>query len=256
MPDIARRIIYPILPFVLVMSAWVWAADRSLFPAYVLPSPVLVIERLTTTVPEMAWHSVVTVYEVLCGFLLAIMVGISLAWLIAYVRPFEQAFYPWLVFIQVVPKVALGPLLVVWVGVGFLPKVLVSFLLAFFPIMIDTLSGLKSVERDSIFLLQSMGAKPLKSFWYFHLPHALPHIFASLKVAITFAVVGAVVGEFIGADEGLGYVLIVSTGSLDTVLMFVALIWISALSMILYALIVALERCFISWHSSLRREYG
>jgi NitT/TauT family transport system permease protein len=256
MPDIARRIIFPTLPFLLVMTFWVWAADRSLFPAYVLPSPLLVIERLVTTVPDMAWHSFVTIYEVLCGFVLAIIVGISLAWLIAYVRAFELAFYPWLVFIQVVPKVALGPLLVVWVGVGFLPKVLVSFLLAFFPIMIDTLSGLQSVQRDSIFLLQSMGAKPLKSFWYFHLPHALPHIFASLKVAITFAVVGAVVGEFIGADEGLGYVLIVSTGSLDTVLMFVALIWISSLSMILYALIVALERCFISWHSSLRREYG
>ncbi len=256
MSDIVRRILYPILLFLLVLFVWIWAADRSYFPAYVLPSPGSVLERLGTTVPEMLRHSAVTTYEVLCGFLLAIIVGISLAWLIAHVRTFEQAFYPWLVFIQVIPKVALGPLLVVWVGVGFLPKVLVSFLLAFFPIMIDTLSGLKSVQRDSIFLLRSMGAKPLKSFLYFHFPHALPHIFASLKIAITFAVVGAVVGEFIGADAGLGYVLIVSTGSLDTVLMFVALIWISAVSMMLYGAIVVLERCFISWHSSLRREYG
>ena len=142
---------------------------------------------------------------------------------------FEQAFYPWLVFIQVLPKVALGPLLVVWFGVGFLPKALVSFLLAFFPIMIDTLVGLKSVQRDYVFLLRSMGASPLKRFLLFQLPYALPHIFASLKVAITLAVVGAIVGEFIGADKGLGYVLIVATGTLDTVLIFVALVWISAL---------------------------
>ncbi len=227
-----------------------------MFPAYILPSPGAVSERFVETAPLLAWNSAVTAGEVLCGFLLAIAVGISLAWLVAYVRIFEQAFYPWLVLVQVVPKVAIGPLLVVWMGVGFAPKVLVSFLLAFFPIMIETLSGLQSVQRDSLFLLRSMGAQPLKTFWHFHLPHALPHIFASLKVAITLAVVGAIVGEFIGANEGLGYVLIVSTGNLDTVLMFVALIWVSALSLVLYTTIIILEHYFISWHSSVRREYA
>jgi NitT/TauT family transport system permease protein len=167
---------------------------------------------------------------------------------------FEQAFYPWIVFVQVLPKVALGPLLVVWLGIGFLPKALVSFLLAFFPIMIDTLAGLKSVQRDHVFLLRSMGASPWKKFMQFQLPHALPYIFASLKVAITLAVVGAIVGEFIGADNGLGYVLISATGTMDTVLLFVALVWISVLSLLLYATVSLFERIFVSWHAAARHD--
>lgn len=256
MPDAVGRVVYPVLLLLAILAAWTWCARAGFFPAYVLPSPDDIVERLLTTVSLMAMHTATTTYEVLCGFILAIVVGIALAWLIAHVKVFKQAFYPWLIFIQVVPKVAIGPLLVVWIGVGFLPKVLVSFLLAFFPIMIDTLAGLRSVERESMFLLRSMGASPLKAFWYFHLPHTLPHIFASLKVAITFAVVGAVVGEFIGADQGLGYVLIVSTGNLDTVLMFVALIWTSLMSLVLYVAIVGLEAGLLSWHTSLRQEFA
>jgi len=246
MNDIAARIIYPALLFVVFVLLWQWGAQRSLFPAYILPAPSAIAFRVAATVPIMFGHAVVTITEILCGFILAIFAGVFLAWMLAYVRVFEQAFYPWIVFIQVLPKVALGPLLVVWLGVGFLPKALVSFLLAFFPIMIDTLVGLKSVPRDYVFLLQSMGASPLKKFLRFQLPHALPHIFGSLKVAITLAVVGAIVGEFIGADRGLGYVLIVATGTMDTVLIFVALVWISIVSLILYALVCLFERVFVS----------
>jgi NitT/TauT family transport system permease protein len=256
MRDIVPRIVYPILVFVVVGSFWQLGAERSLFPAYILPAPSIIALRLSSTTSLMVWHALVTTEEILCGFILAIVVGVCLAWMLAYVRVFEQAFYPWLVFVQVLPKVALGPLLVVWLGVGFLPKVLVSFLLAFFPIMIDTLVGLKSVQRDYVFLLRSMGARPLKRFWYFQLPNALPHIFGSLKVAITLSAVGAIVGEFVGADKGLGYVLIVSTGSLDTVLLFVALVWISILTLVLYGFVCLFERIFVSWHTSLRHNYA
>lgn len=252
MNDIISRIVYPTLVFVVLVLAWQWGAQRSLFPAYVLPAPSTIAVRAAVTVPVMLEHAAVTTVEILCGFVLAIVLGVILAWMLAHVRIFQQAFYPWLVFIQVVPKVALGPLLVVWVGIGFLPKVLVSFLLAFFPIMIDTLVGLKSVQRDYVFLLRSMGASPLKRFVHFQLPHALPHIFAALKVGITLAAVGAIVGEFIGADKGLGYVLIVATGTMDTVLIFVALAWISLLSLLLYALVCVFERVFVSWHTSMR----
>ena len=112
--------------------------------------------------------------------------------------------------------------------------------------MIDTLIGLKSVQRDYIFLLRSMGATPLRRFLGFQLPHALPFIFAGLKVAVTLAAVGAIVGEFIGADKGLGYVLIVATGTMDTVLIFVALLWISLISLLFYALVGLFERFFVS----------
>jgi len=254
MKDLVARIVYPVLVFVALVLLWQWGAERSLFPAYILPAPSTIALRVTATAPIMLGHATITTAEILSGFVLAIVFGVFLAWMLAYVRVFEQAFYPWLVFIQVLPKVALGPLLVVWLGVGFLPKALVSFLLAFFPIMIDTLVGLKSIQRDYVYLLQSMGANRLRRFVLFQLPFALPHIFASLKVAITLAVVGAIVGEFIGADKGLGYVLIVATGSLDTVLIFVALVWISLLSLLLYSLVCLFERIFVSWHAAARHD--
>jgi NitT/TauT family transport system permease protein len=253
MNDLVARIVYPIVVFIVVVAAWQWGASRELFPAYILPAPSIIALRVAATLPIMFGHAVVTTTEILCGFILAVIFGVLLAWMLAHIRIFEQAFYPWLVFIQVLPKVALGPLLVVWLGVGFLPKALVSFLLAFFPIMIDTLVGLKSAQRDYVFLLRSMGASRVKRFLLFQLPFALPHIFASFKVAITLAVVGAIVGEFIGADRGLGYVLIVATGTLNTVLMFVALAWISALSMLLYAVVCLFEYVFVSWHAAARR---
>jgi NitT/TauT family transport system permease protein len=248
------KLIAPLVVLIVVLALWHWSAERSLIPSYVLPAPTVVLERLLSTIPLMLSYSLVTTIEILVGFGLAVVLGVIFAWLIAHVQLFEDAFYPWIVFVQVVPKVALGPLLVVWMGVGFLPKVLISFLLAFFPVMIDTLVGLKSVSRDYVFLLRSMGATPLKRFWRFQLPHALPHIFASLKVAVTLAAVGAIVGEFIGADKGLGYALIVATGTMDTTLLFVALAWISVLSLVLYAAVGLLERVFISWHSSARHS--
>jgi NitT/TauT family transport system permease protein len=254
MKDIVLRVVYPGLVFIVLVLAWQLGAQRGLFPAYILPAPSAIALRMSSTMPVMFGHAIVTTTEILCGFVLSILLGVFLAWMLAHVRVFEQAFYPWLVFIQVLPKVALGPLLVVWLGVGFLPKALVSFLLAFFPIMIDTLAGLKSVQRDYVFLLRSMGASPLKRFLYFQLPHALPYIFGSLKVAITLAAVGAIVGEFIGADKGLGYVLIVATGTMDTVLIFVALVWISLLSLLLYALVCLFERMFVSWHTAARHN--
>jgi NitT/TauT family transport system permease protein len=252
MTDSLAKIGYPTIILVLVIALWQWGADKSLFPSYLLPAPSAVALRTSTTLFVMLDHAVVTAVEILLGFGLAVVLGVFLAWMVAFVRIFEQAFYPWLVFIQVLPKVAIGPLLVVWIGTGLLPKVVVSFLLAFFPIMIDTLVGLKSVPRDYVFLLRSMGAGPWKRLWRFQLPYALPYIFASLKVGITFAAVGAIVGEFIGADKGLGYVLIVSTGTLDTTLLFVALVWISVLSLLLFAMVGVFEKIFVSWHAVAR----
>jgi NitT/TauT family transport system permease protein len=250
----ARSVVLPFLIFVVFVGAWEAGARAELFPAYVLPAPSAIAERCGETADIMIWHCLVTCEEVLLGFLLAVVVGIFLAAVIVYVKLLEEAVYPWLIVIQVVPKVALGPLLVVWLGVGFLPKVMISFLLAFFPVMIDAIVGLRSIHRDSVFLLKSMGASRAKRFYYMQLPNALPHIFGALKVSITLAAVGAIVGEFIGADKGLGYVLVVATGTLDTVLIFVALVWITAMSLVLFAVIALLEKVCVSWHSSMRHD--
>jgi NitT/TauT family transport system permease protein len=242
------------LIFVLVCAAWEGGARGALFPPYILPPPSAIVTRIGGTFTTMVGHMIVTAGEIIGGFILAVIVGILLAAAIVFVRFIERAIYPWLVVVQVIPKVALGPLLLIWLGFGFFPKVLISFLLAFFPIMIDTMVGMKSVERDAVFLLKSMGARDWAIFWRLRLPHALPHIFGSLKVAITLATVGAIVGEFIGADKGLGYVLIFANGNLDTTLMFTALAWISLLSLAFYAIVAWTEKIALRWHVSQRGE--
>jgi NitT/TauT family transport system permease protein len=247
---------YPALVFLVVMGGWETAARCRLFPAYVLPAPWAILARGVGNADLMLWHCCVTSAEILLGFGLALVVGVLLAAAIVVARPVEQALYPWLVVVQVVPKVAIGPLLVVWLGIGFVPKILISFLLAFFPVVIDTMIGLKSVHPDSVRLLRSMGAGRAKRFAHLQLPNALPHIFGSMKVAITLATVGAIVGEFVGADSGLGYVLIVATGSLDTTLMFVALVWITVIALLFYGAIAVLEKKCLSWHVSLRVDRG
>jgi NitT/TauT family transport system permease protein len=194
----------------------------------------------------------VTGIEIILGFLLALVVGGALAIIIVYYPPFEATVAPWIVVSQVIPKVALGPLFVIWLGFGLLPKVIIAFLIAFFPILIDTVVGLRSVERDSIFLLRAMGANRWKIFRYLLLPNALPNVFAGMKVAITLATVGAIVGEFVGANEGLGYVILFANGTMDTSLLFSALVVLSVLAFILYAVIGILQSIFVRWHVSQR----
>jgi NitT/TauT family transport system permease protein len=253
--NLARDIAYPMVTFVLVVALWEWMARRGLFPAYVLPSPTAIFTRMVNTYDLLIEHAIMTSLEILAGFTVAAVVGVLLAGAIVFVKPIERAIYPWLVVVQVIPKVALGPLFVVWLGFGFLPKVIIAFLLAFFPIVIDTMIGLRSVSRDSLFLMRSMGAGFGKVFTHLQLPNALPNIFGSLKIAITLATVGAIVGEFIGANKGLGYVLISANGVLDTVLLFVALFWISAIALVFYGLVALLEHAFVWWHVSMRGHF-
>lgn len=243
---------YPAVVFILSIAVWEFGARAGWFPPYVLPAPSSIVVRIGETANLMLHHSVVTSAEILLGFVLAVIIGVALAAMIVFVRTIDKAFYPWLVVVQVIPKVALGPLLVVWLGFGFLPKVLLAFLLSFFPVMISAMVGLRSIDNDSLFLLRSMGADPIKIFRHLQLPSALPGIFGSMKVAITLATVGAIVGEFIGANEGLGYVLVTANGVLDTTLIFVALTWISVLALLFYGAIAVLENASVHWHVSHR----
>jgi NitT/TauT family transport system permease protein len=242
----------PIATSVALLVTWELVSIAGLVPPYVLPAPSVILSRLGTVWPSLAGHSVVTVVEIVLGFLLAVVVGGALALVIVYYPPFEATVAPWIVVSQVIPKVALGPLFVIWLGFGLLPKVIIAFLIAFFPILIDTVVGLRSVDRDSIFLLQAMGAGRWKIFRYLLLPNALPNIFAGMKVAITLATVGAIVGEFVGANEGLGYVILFANGTMDTSLLFSALVVLSVVAFLLYAVIGLLQSIFVRWHVSQR----
>jgi NitT/TauT family transport system permease protein len=204
----------------------------------------------------LAVDTLITFYEIVASFLVAMAMGISLAMLVVRSRLFESAVYPLLVMSQAVPKVALAPLILIWFGFGLSPKIIIGALVAFFPILINTVSGIRSVEQDSIFLFQSMGARPWKMFLHLRFPTALPNIFGGAKVAITLAVVGAIIAEFIGANRGLGYVLIIANGMQDMRLLFAALTLISLLAVLCYWVISFIESMVLDWHVSTRGAHG
>jgi NitT/TauT family transport system permease protein len=249
-----RAIAIPGLTALVILVVWEAASRVGWLPHFVLPAPTEIVGELIKSWRILAAHSYVTTLEVFLGFLLALVAGVGLAVAMVYVPLIERAIYPWVVVLQVIPKVALGPLFVIWLGFGLLPKVTIAFLIAFFPILVDTLIGLKSVEQEPVFLLKSMGAGEARIFWYLRLPHALPNIFGGMKVAMTLAIVGAIIGEFVGANEGLGYLLLYANGVMDTRLLFAALVVVSVVALILYAILAALEKATIRWHVSVRME--
>ena len=249
-----RAIAIPGTTGLIALVIWEGASAIGWLPHFILPAPSEIAGELYKSWRMLALHSYVTTIEVLLGFLLALVAGVGLAVAMVYVHLVERAIYPWVVVLQVIPKVALGPLFVIWLGFGILPKVTIAFLIAFFPILVDTLMGLKSVEQEPIYLLKSMGARELRTFWYLRLPHALPNIFGGMKVAMTLAIVGAIIGEFVGANEGLGYLLLYANGVMDTRLLFATLFVVSVVALILYALLAVLEKFTIRWHVSVRME--
>jgi len=242
-------------PFwLLVMLVVLWDVTIRLFkiPPYLIPTPLSVAKQLVAEWPMLWRETLPTLYATLGGFAASAIVGVPIAMWIAYSRLVESFVYPLLVFSQSVPKVAIAPLFVVWFGFGIVPKVIAAFLLGFFPVVVATVQGFKSVEADVIDLARSMGANPLKVFLKFRLPTALPSIFSGLKVSVTLAVVGAVVGEFVGSNSGIGYVLQKANGTFDLPLMFAALVILSMVGVLLFLVIELIERWLMPWHASQR----
>jgi NitT/TauT family transport system permease protein len=253
-----RWIISPALrPFWLIIVLIVgWDAVIRVFkiPPYLIPPPLQVVTQLVKEWPMLWRESLPTLYATLGGFVASVLVGVPIAMWISYSRVVESFVYPLLVFSQSVPKVAIAPLFVVWFGFGVIPKVIAAFLLGFFPVIVATVQGFKSVESDVIDLARSMGASPFKIFLKFRLPQAMPAIFSGLKVSVTLAVVGAVVGEFVGSNSGLGYVLQKANGTFDLPLMFAALVILSMIGVLLFLAIELIERWALPWHASQRHD--
>ncbi|MDR7401927.1 MAG: ABC transporter permease [Armatimonadota bacterium] len=254
MADTVRRSASYLLTVTVAVGVWWAVAAVGRLPEYVLPAPDVVGRTLLASLGALYPHMRVTLREILTGFGLTVFISIPLALLIAYWTPFERTVYPLIVILQLIPKIALAPLFVVWFGFGFVPKVAIVVLLSFFPLVIDSTVGFKSVNPLLLHLARTMTASEWRIFWRIRLPAALPHIFAGLKVAIAFATVGAIVGEFVGADRGLGYMLLRANGDLNTPLLFAILIVLSGMGMALFMIVEGLERAVIPWHVSIRRE--
>jgi NitT/TauT family transport system permease protein len=247
----ARRSLSDVMPAVglAVAVLVVWELVVRLFgvPTFVIPAPSAIATALVESRAVLMAASKATAVEVLFGFVLAAVAGIAVALVIVRFERFGKALYPLVVLFQNVPKVALAPIFILWFGYDLAPKVVLIVVIAFFPVAIDMLAGLQSVEPSFVALMQSVGAGRSEILRRVRVPHSLPHLMAGLKVAITFSVIGAIVGEFAGASAGLGYVIQFASTQLDTPLVFAALVVVSVLGLFFYYLVEFAERLLVPW---------
>ena len=220
---------------------------------YLVPAPGTVFSTMWETRDLILAHARVTGIEVLGGFLLAVVVGFALGALMVVSSFVDRAMYPLLVTMQAVPKIAIAPILIIWFGFGSTPKILTAFLVAVFPVVVNTAMGFKQTPIEMIHLARSMGASAWTTFMTFRLPTALPSIFTGLKVAAALAVVGAVSGEFVAANEGLGYLLLTASSTIDSAGVFAGVIALAVMGVILYGAVELLERLFSPMSRRARR---
>jgi NitT/TauT family transport system permease protein len=242
-----QRSLYPLAGLVIILVVWQIYTSWSGISRIVLPSPVDIglvsFQRYDLLLKE-TWP---TLIETILGFALALLIGIPLAVCVANSRLLNLAIYPILVATQSVPKVAIAPIVLVWFGFGMESKLALAFLVAFFPVVVDTATGLQATPPGLLELARSLRASPLQVFVKVQIPAALPFVFAGAKVAITLAVIGAVIGEFVGSVSGLGNLLLSANSQLEGPLAWAALVWLSVLGIVLFAAVVLAERLLMPW---------
>jgi NitT/TauT family transport system permease protein len=229
-----------------------WELAEHLFPipAYLVPPPSAIFAEFITNRALYATQTAVTVEATLIGFATASVLGILVGCVTAYSWLFRSTLYPTLLLLQVVPKVAIAPLLIIFLGYGLEFKIVVIATIAFFPVVINTVLGLTSVEPDLVMLARVLCASRLKEFLKVGLPHSAPSILSGMKVAMTLSVIGAVVAEFVSSDSGLGYTLLIANAQFNTAMAFVALTLLSLLGFVLYFALEAIEAWALPWADS------
>lgn len=245
--DRTAAIVYPLVAFAVLLLLWQYGVRAAGIPEYILPVPSEFLAKLWQVHPLIVQHTLVTAKEIVLGFLMATAVSIPLGFLVVSLRPLERAVYPLIVFFQLVPKIAIAPLFVVWFGFGLFPKVLLTFLLCFFPTLVASMAGFRALDPRVLYLTRSMGATWWQTFRYVRLPAALSYIFAGLKVSVVFAATGAIVGEFVGANSGLGYLLLRGTSYLDMPLIFAILVALSVVGIAFSYVVQFAERLLMPW---------
>jgi NitT/TauT family transport system permease protein len=245
-----RRRAAPLIVFALMFVLWEFAVHLTGVKEYLLPPPSKVWTEFLKRYPTVMHGAWVTTQEIIAGYLLAVVVSIPLALSVAYSRFVETAIYPVVVFLQIVPKIAIAPLFIIWFGFGFTPKLLLVFLLSFFPIVVASIAGFKSVDPEIMDFARTTGASGWKMFFKIRLPQALPDIFTGLKVGAALSATAAVVAEFVAADSGLGYLLLQYNGQLETPMVFAIVVLLSLIGLAVYYVVEIIERIAIPWHVS------
>jgi NitT/TauT family transport system permease protein len=240
-----QRYSLAVLAHVALILAWYLFVKLGNVPKFVMPSPAATLDALLQ--PNYGWWTnvLVTGTEIFAGYFLALVVGVGLALVFTWSKALESFFMPLLVSLNMIPKVALGPLIIVWFKYGILPNSIMAFSICVFPILLTTARGLRETEPELLDLVRSLKGSRWQLFTKVQLPGALPYIFAGMKVGAILAVAGAIVGEFLGSDKGLGYLMLQVQVTLDTPAMFMAVILITLIGMVLYGIVLGLERWLV-----------
>lgn len=242
-----HRLVYPLIGFAIILAAWETYVDVFQVSKIVLPSPSDIAQVSWQRYDLLLAQTWPTFLESILGFALAIAIGVPMAVCVANSRLLNLSLYPILIATQSVPKVAVAPIILVWFGIGLESKLAIAFLVAFFPIVVDTATGLQATPPGLIELGRSLRASRWQMFWKVQFPAALPFVFSGAKVAVTLAVIGAVIGEFVGSINGLGNLLLSANSQLDGPLAWAALVWLSVLGIVLFAAVVLAERLLMPW---------
>ena len=238
---------YPLLGVAAIIVIWQVYVSAFGVSRIVLPGPLDILRATLANWPILMRETWPTFLESVLGFALAVAIGIPVAVCVASSRVLNLTLYPILIATQSIPKVAVAPIILVWFGLGLQSKLVIAFLVAFFPIVVDTATGMKATPPGLLELARSLRASPLQIFLKVQFPAALPSIFAGAKVAVTLAVIGAVIGEFVGSLNGLGNLLLTANSQLDSPLAWAALVWLSVLGIVLFAAVVVVERLVMPW---------
>jgi NitT/TauT family transport system permease protein len=251
-----RSVLWPLGATVFVLGMWEALVVGLHVKAVLLPPPTAVGRAIAERHDLLLAHLWPTFYQTVLGFLLSAAGGIAVAVLITYSRIARLSLYPLIVVSQIVPKVSVAPLFVVWFGMGTPSRLLMAFLIAFFPMVINTAAGLGSVDEDILKMGRAAMGTRWKIFTKIRLPHATPHIFSGMKISITLAVIGVIVSEFVAAQQGLGYLIVMANGLLDTPLMMAAIAGLSVMGLALYGVIAGVERLVVYWQPPEEQGWG
>ena len=244
--DTLQRYVLAVASHLALLLAWYLFVKFGDVPKYVMPSPEATFAALTDGSYNWWGNALVTGTEIFAGYFLALVVGVGLALVFTWSRPLEQFFLPLLVSLNMIPKVALGPLIIVWFKYGVFPNSMMAFSICVFPILLTTARGLREIEPDLLDLVRALKGSRWQLFTKIQLPGAMPYIFSGMKVAAILAVAGAIVGEFLVSDKGLGYLMLQVQVTLDTPAMFMAVILITLIGVVLYGFVMAMERWLVA----------
>jgi NitT/TauT family transport system permease protein len=240
-------LVAPIATFAFLIALW-WALVAFFtIPEYLVPSPEAVVPALFANSTDLWEQSVTTLTEIVFGFLITVVFAVPMGLAIALSVTAKRIAYPILVFVQLIPKIAIAPLFVVWFGFGLQSKLLLTVLMTFFPLLLSSIAGFQTLDQRLLYLTRSMGASKLQTFWSVRLPSAMPIIFSGLKTAATIATTAAIVAEFVGSNAGLGYRMLTATLYLDTPLIFAILAILTVIGLSMNYLIEALEYLVMPW---------